>query len=62
MTGLVQTSSNATKPPSSLPRIVCGTPLVLGPELASMRALHSLLLRMSLHIFDILLISPYMFV
>ena len=41
MTGLVQTSSEETRPRSSSPLIVIGTPLVLGPELASRRAEHS---------------------
>ena len=39
-----------------------GISLVLGHELASRRAEHSLLWRMSLYIFDILCLSPYMFV
>ena len=42
--------------------LLVGTPLVLGPEHASRRAEHSLLRRMSLYIFDILFLSPYMFV
>ena len=42
--------------------LLVGTPLVLGPELASRRAEHSLLLWMSSYIFDILFLSPYMFV
>ena len=41
--------------------LVFGTPLVLGPELASRRAEHSLLWRMYLYNFDILFVSPYMF-
>ena len=39
-----------------------GTPSVLGPKLASRRVEHSLIWRMSLYIFDILFLSPYMFV
>ena len=54
MTGLVQTSSEDTRPRSSSPLIVSRDSLVLGPELASRRAEHSLLWRMSLYIFDIL--------
>ena len=42
--------------------LLVGTLLVLGPELASRRAEHSLLWRMPLYIFDILFLSPYMFV
>ena len=42
--------------------LLIGTPLVLGPEIASRRAEHSLLWRMSLYISDILFLSPYMFV
>ena len=38
------------------------TPLVLGLDIASRRAEHILLWRMSLYIFDILFLSPYMFV
>ena len=52
MTGLVQTSSEERRPRSS--SLLVGTPLVLGPELASRRTEHSLLWRMSLYIFDIL--------
>ena len=49
MTGLVQTSVE-TRPPSSSPLILVETPLILEPELASRRAEHSLLWRMSLYI------------
>ena len=42
--------------------LLVGTPLVLGPELASRRGEHILLWRMSLYIFDILFLSSYMFV
>ena len=42
--------------------LLVGAPLVFEPELASRRAEHSLLLRMSWNIFDILFLSPYMFV
>ena len=38
MTGLVETSSEETRPRSSSPLIVSGAPLVLGTELASRRA------------------------
>ena len=40
--------------------LLVGTFLVIGPELASRRAEHSLLWCMSLYIFDILFLSPYM--
>ena len=49
MTGLIQTSSEETRPRSSSPLIVFGIPSVIGPELASTRAEHSLLWRMSLY-------------
>ena len=39
-----------------------GIPSVLGPGLATRRAEQSLLWRMSLYIFDILFLLPYMFV
>ena len=42
--------------------LLFGTPSVHGPELASKRVEHSLLWRMSSYIFDILFLSPYMFV
>ena len=42
--------------------LLVGTPLILGPALASRRVDHSLLWRTSLYIFDILFLSPYMFV
>ena len=51
-----------TSPDLRLFWLLVGTPLVLGPELASRRLEHSLLWRVSLHIFDILFLSPYMFV
>ena len=38
------------------------TKQVLGPELASRQAVYSLLWQMPLYIFDILFLSPYMFV
>ena len=42
--------------------LLVGTLLALGPELASRRTEHSLLWWMSLYIFDILFLSPYIFV
>ena len=39
--------------------LLVGTPLVLGPELASRWAEHILLCRMPLYIFDLLFLSPY---
>ena len=50
MTGLVQASSEETRPRSSSPWLLVWTSLVLGPELASRRAEHSHF-RGSLYIF-----------
>ena len=54
MTELIVNSSEETRSLSSSLWLWVGTLLVLGPELASRRADHSLLWRMSLYIFDIL--------
>ena len=65
MTGLVQTSSEETRFDPRPLWLLVGTPLVLGPELASRRGEHSLLWRMYilyLYIFDMLFLSPNMFV
>ena len=66
MTGLVQTSSGGGggggQGPDPRPLLLLiGTPLVLGPELASRRVERSLLWQISLYIFYILFLSPYVF-
>ena len=62
MTGLVQFLREKQGPDPRPPLIVSRDSFSLGPELASRRAEHSLLWWMSFYIFDILFLSPYIFV
>ena len=63
MTGLVQTSSEATRSWSSSPLIVIGTPSVIRPELAFSRAEHSLSYSdVTIYIFVILYLSSMLYV